>query len=456
MSYFPWREENGSSLVVVLAMIAILSALAGAVMTVQLAQRRFFQADRDMMQAQYTAEAGLYAAIQRLKEDIFWRPREEKLSLPGHLSPIVSIDSFGGYLVLVSTGEEANRQVTIRTILGVAPPRAFDAAVYLWDDGSRLSVAGHTRIVGAVYTGQHGVRKNSFKGKPFDGLIEGETVVMADPVAPGFDASMLLEEFARFDSLWTAYANSFKSDASLHAGFLPEGNEIIHFTGDAHLSASDSSMLSRPITVIAEKDLLLAGPLQVEAGSMFIAGERLYLKGQIEGRELLAFGHTGIDSRRVHATGIQLLSRGPIILGENTYLEYPSFVFTTGEFATDSSRIAIVDRSTVDGFVMFNAFSPPASEKAAHILLDSVSLVRGAVYNTASTELRGQVWGSLLTRNTYFYEEPAHYTNWLLDAEVDASERPESFHLPVGFDTRHGFEPVTWQTRRRIRNEGMR
>ena len=135
MNCFPWREENGSSLVVVLAMITILSTLAGAAMAVQLAQRRFFQADRNTIQAQYTAEAGLYAAIERLKEDNFWRPLEKELSLPGHLSPIVSIDSFGGYLVLVSTGEEASRQVTIRALLGVAPPGEFDAAVYLWDGG---------------------------------------------------------------------------------------------------------------------------------------------------------------------------------------------------------------------------------------------------------------------------------------------------------------------------------
>ena len=300
------------------------------------------------------------------------------------------------------------------------------------------------------------MRKNVFKGKPFEGLIEGETVIMTNPAAPDFDAFMLLEELALFDTLWTTSNYPFESRASLHAAFLPEGLEKIYLHGDAHLSASDSSMLTRPVTVIAENNMVMEGPLRAAPGSMFIAGERLYLKGTIEGNELLAFGRTGIDSQRFRAAGIQLLSRGPISLSDNTYLEYPSFILSTGEFATDSSRIAIVERSTVDGLVMFYPRSQPASEQAAHILLDGDSLVRGAIYNSASTELRGEIWGSLLTRNTYFYEEPAYYTNWLLDAGIVVTKRPEPFNLPVGFDARRGFELVTWKTERRIRNKEKR
>lgn len=437
------RDQTGSSLVTVLAMITIISTLVGTIMAVQLAQWRFIDADGDATQAQYTAEAGLYVALDELKTDPSWRPHQEVLPMPGDLTAQVSIEDFGAFILVVSSAHSGTREVTLRTMLGAATPAYFNKALVLFDKGARLNVAGSTRIIGDILTSQHEVRKNSFDGEPFSGKLEGEASTIEDLAPPAFNSRNLLEELSRLDSL----NGATNGQPSSHASLLPSSNKIVFLSGDVHLSRADSTLLSVPITLIIEKDLIVEGPISLKPGSILISREKLHLQNDVKGHSILFYGKTGIDLSSAAGKGLQLLSRGSIEIKEHSYLEYPSLVLTTGEFADDAPSILLEEDVAVDGLVMYYPLTPPADDRMAHIQLSQDALVRGAVYNSGSTGLSGSIYGSLITKNTYFYSEPSHYTNWLLDSEIDLSQRPTPFVLPTGFGSSEQYQIISWETR---------
>ena len=117
-----WKEQDGSAIVTVLVMITILSAFAGTIMAIELVRHRFIRSDIHSIQAEYAAEAGIYASLEQLRVNPLWRPVYESLELPADIRAQVSVEAFGGYYLLVSTGLKGEQRVTIRAVAGKSLP----------------------------------------------------------------------------------------------------------------------------------------------------------------------------------------------------------------------------------------------------------------------------------------------------------------------------------------------
>jgi hypothetical protein len=58
--------------------------------------------------------------------------------------------------------------------------------------------------------------------------------------------------------------------------------------------------------------------------------------------------------------------------------------------------------------------------------------VTGVVYSTTRIESDGDIMGSVLTNDFYFYEEPTTYLGWLKRGSIDRVNLPAWYSAPIG------------------------
>lgn len=429
------REERGSGLLATLLMITVVAVLIGAVVTLHLAQYRFIRRDAHRLQARYAAEAGVYIAIDSLQRNPFWRPARAVMNLPEEQTSRVSVERFGGYLFIRSEALYRRSQSTVRALVAEVPPADFHKAVYLWDIESSMHVAGTTDITGDIVVGSRGLKKSAFKRRRFTGQLEGAVHKIPDLKEPFFDGHFLhgtLDDLERYLGGSSPTVPPADEERPL-AKHLPGENRVHRVAGSLRLTEADSLLLRDPVTVVAQGNLTLEGPLHFQPGTVFIAGQTLSIKEEITGREGLFFGRRRLEtSGRMHLSG-QFFSRESVHVAAEAYLDYPSVLYVAGEAAEQGGGITVEDDAVVNGTLVHPPLGTEPAIPQGRIIIEPAAQVRGAVFNAHETEFHGTLYGALLTHQLYFYESPTSYVNWLKDAVIDVSERPIKYLLPVGF-----------------------
>lgn len=440
-------DETGSSLVLVLVMITILALMVGAVFAMRTAQHRFIQRDAHRLQARYLAEASIYIAMDSLQHNPIWRPKEAVLDLPMGQSGQVTVESFGGYLLIRSVAAYRNYRSTLQAVVGERTPEAFSHALYLWDADARLHVAGRTHIKGDIVVGPRGMRSSTFKRERYTGRMDGDVRLTADLTAPFFDTRLLEGEIDRLDAylqMPLTEAPTLADTLSL-AQHLPSENPIYHVAGSLHLSSADSLLLSQPITVVSDGDVTLEGPLYIQPRSQVVAGGQVRLRGEIAGYGGLFYGREGIEAADSARCEGQFLAGQQILLQPHTHLTYPSLLYVSMRSAPRGTSIIVEDNAIVEGLIIRPPFALEPTDTRGRILIAPTAIVRGALFNAHETEFHGTLYGTLLTHQFYFYDSPSSYVNWLKDATIDVEERPTPFLLPLQFSATPRLAVVRWE-----------
>ena len=440
------RDERGSSLLVTLVLITVATVLAGAVLAAQLAQYRFIRRDAHRLQARYTAEAGVYAALDSLQTNPVARLHGYVFALPDGQASRVTVEGFGGYLFVRAVANYRRSRSTVRALVGEVPPAGFDNAVVLWDTESSLHLAGRTAIDGDIVVGPRGVRESTYRRRRFTGRHDGNVYAIDDLEPPFFEGHHLQQATLRLDDLPGRPGHDAPYPEGVYepARHLPSENPVYATAGSLHLTAADSTLLATPRTIIAGQDLTIEGPLRYPPGTTFVAGRVLRLRGPFTGREGLFYGRDGIAAGDSVRCAGQFFSRGFIRVARGAYLGYPSVLYVTGEGAEAGAAITVEGSAAVDGTLVYPRLEPPPARPGGRIVVAPAAHLRGAVFNAHETEFHGRLDGSLLTHQLYFYESPTHYVNWLKDAAIDAGARPATYLLPLRFSPRPRLAVGRW------------
>ena len=440
------REEEGSGLLAVLVLITVMSLLVGAVLALYTAQYRFIRRDAHRLQARYAAEAGVYITLDSLQDNPLWRASDAPLRLPEGQESRVTVEAFGGCLIVRSEAQYRRSRATVRVLVGEIPPPSFENALQQWDGTSGLHVAGHTHITGTMVVGTRGMKTKTFKRRRFTGRIRGAVFNVPDLAPPYFDKQFLeaaLEEAEHY--LHAAPdASQRVSDDQPVAKRLPSENPVHVFVGDHTIIPGDSLLFKKPVTVVASGRLALEGLFHFEPGTMFIAGKGLSIKGKVSGRDGLFFGREGVEIADSARFSGQVFSRKYIRLSKGSYLAYPSVLYATGEAEMPEGNIILEDGTILDGTIIYPPMELEPSVRRGRVRVEPQARVRGAIFNAHETEFHGTLYGALLTRQLYFYESPTSYINWIKDAVIDSEARPIEYLLPLGFSASPRLEVLRW------------
>jgi len=440
------QEQAGSGLLGTLMLVTVLSILISSVLAVHLVQYRLIRRQTHRVQARYAAEAGVYLAIDRLQHSPYWRATDTLLALPEGQASRVTVEAFGGYVLIFSEAQYRRSRAAVRARVGEIPPPYFDHAVQLQDGSAGLHLAGTTRITGTIVVGRRGVKTSTFKRERFTGRIQGAVFRVPDLEPPYFDNVMLEQAMEGAEQhLHGTAERSIRAAYLPLARRLPGDNPVLFTTGDLRLGDVDSLLLREPVTVVAGGNLVLEGPIRLQPGTMLIAGKTLRVRQSVAGRGGLFYGREGIEVTAGATVSGQFFSQQHIRIAGNAYVGYPSLLYVAGEEVAPGGGIVVEEGAVVDGTIIYPPMDPEPAGRRGRIRIQSGAYVRGAIFNAHETEFHGTLYGTLLTRSFYFYDAPARYVNWVKDAVIDVEERPVSYRLPLCFSTAPRLDVLNWE-----------
>ncbi|MEQ9263609.1 MAG: pilus assembly PilX N-terminal domain-containing protein [Balneolaceae bacterium] len=437
------RDESGSALITVLIIAVIVSLFIGAVLSGIVLQSRFIQQDINQTKALYKAESGLYTFLNQ------YQPNSILSDTTLQMEDVeLHVSNYGGFWDISSKTGVQNQDREIRVLVGEQSSYIFEHAVAIGDTNSALTLTGSTQINGDVITGKNGVRETSFKGFPFSGSLDGDTKRYSpDSLFPDYNIGSFSFQEERYEGLLEETRNtSYPANFRQVNARLIEAKDTLFFNEGLVMESNTPLQLPQDVVYVIKGNARVEGDISFGAFSKVIVEDTLKINGEVSGSNLLLYSGTRTEiGGKVQLSG-QVHSKGEIVLSEDAYLEYPSLLYSSKEFfgGEDREVIHLKDNSVIDGTIVYPFQASTFTQELFKVKVDKQATVRGGIYTGALTELEGKVWGSVLTHQFYFYESPTTYINWLKDVNIDVTQRPENYVLPLGFSDTTKYAILNW------------
>ncbi len=283
------------------------------------------------------------------------------------------------------------------------------AVLYLSDQNNVLSLAGNTRISGAVYAPRGGIRPAIVSGKPFSGgkLTEGP-VYKSTPQLPQPEASVTVHLAALTDSV------QIKAHIKplLVPKLLPYDTLLRSFNEQALACLS-------PRRIILQHQSL-RGRILVFSAKEIVVERQALLEDVILSAPVIRIckGFRGT---------LQAVATDSLIVEDDVQLEYPSSLVLI-RMKDDKELVPVMlvgKRSVVEGSVL--SFQKLRSARMTYALFDEASLLYGQLYVDGFLDMKGRVHGTVVTHKFILRTTTSAYENHLLDVEMNAAERSRSF-----------------------------
>ncbi|XWN37318.1 MAG: hypothetical protein ROO71_00050 [Balneola sp.] len=427
-------DEQGSALITVLIIALIVALFIGAVLGGIYVQSTFIQQDIDRTKALYQAEQQIYEVLYSGEES--------------ESTGTITSTNYGGFLKINSSFQVKKQKVELEVLAGALPDSVFDYAIALKDTNSSLSVTGSTTINGDIASGSNKIERSTFKGFPFRGSFTGEA--KKENMRDFFPAFQYESLEAQLDKHTSFFESDNRNQFAVHdLSELAQSQEgdTLYFSDSQEWIFNQTTAIPKGIVVLVEGNLSITGDGNLGTYTTFIARDTMSIGGSITATHAIVSAGTFMELRDQVSMNAQLISRGRIQFRDQVYLTYPSMVYTsTSTFLGEQQEVIhLQDESTVDGTLVYPIETGAFNQEQFRIKIDENALVRGSVYNQGQTELDGTVFGSVLTKQFFFYESPTTYINWIKDTEIDITQRPQEFIVPIGFSDSTKYVILDWK-----------
>ena len=417
------RDERGGALIGAIMVVVLIYTLFGAVVLVGVGQSRLNVRDQLRRQAAYAAEAWIYEAMDRLANDISWRPVDPSRGLGGSL--VTSrVRRHGAFFHLMAEARVGD-QVQIRgALVGADPGPLGEAALALLSGGTELVASGSTHVVGPVWSERASVRFEPFEGTPFTGSVPGP--VERPPTG------------LRVKIAVSAYDVLLSDLSSGATGRLGESLPLQVHKGDLVLTGNDP-LLRHPVAILVDGRLVVRGPLRFAEGSTFAATDTLVVEGPVSGDDgLFVSGAALVVGRGVTCSG-QFVARESVTILRGAGPRYPSAAYARADVAEGEwGGVAVSSGSTFDGTVLVPNPRSGAGTQSASVKVETDAQVRGAVFSGVPVEMLGHVDGSVAAPEFLLKRGFTTYHNWIVGADIDLPRRPPNFAVPISTLGRSG------------------
>lgn len=434
---FKGREE-GYALPAVLFLVTILFLLATSAITLLSFSRRQAISQIVSIKASYAAESGMSIVLANIQnQDDLTRAldiQQHTYRFPDRSSAVVRAIPWGGFLFLSSSGSSAQDTSTQNALVADSPGELFNNALVFANPKHQLVFAGESAVRGNIVVGERGTTTGGLKGRqrptnvPVEGRIVRSGIALHNPTsellartlfnATTSEPLTLTKSELTLDDLGRATHVSIRNDVSISGSLARVDHPLyISVLGSATI---ESRTEARGLVMVKAQ-----GEITIRAGA-HLSGVIITSDKSIE-----------IEGKG-HIAG-QFIAPS-ILVKDNAHLDYPSWL-SSENVGASARGFELHEGSTLEGFVSIGQSGP---ESLGKFHIHSGAVIVGAVYSLGGLTFDGNVVGSVITSDFYFYEAPTRYHGWLRAGEIDRTQLPRGFLLPIGDQSRFKLRILEW------------
>lgn len=440
-------------LVSTLALLAVLLIIFLAAMTYCLNRYGQHVRTKNRMVASFLADAGVKRALHRMTDGTLF-PSKSKEATPNGGTVQASSLAWGPYVLIRSRGDFANQTVVAIAVIGSAPPEYFDAAVTVTDMNYPLVVAGNTTIRGDVNTGPLGMTTGRIRGEGIvnENFHTGALRMLQTPTALKLNPAVLDRYHTDQRNRRIPASRTYSGTQVWQVIDRPNTNQDYSVKIENNLRIENCEYASPALitSLFVNGYVEIAGSTRLSGLTEIVADGPIYLRdSSVMDQGVLWSEDSIVMSGSAHFSGIAM-SNSRIVVKDKVALSYPGSLLITGDSITNynSCGIWLMSRGVLEGLCCLRLKELDAQEKDYQIYLDTSSTFTGGIISEGKVDLRGTVYGTIVTSRFSYTEPTTTYINWAKDFHVDRTKLTFALAAPI-LGTEHlqsGFRILSQET----------
>jgi cytoskeletal protein CcmA (bactofilin family) len=319
----------------------------------------------------------------------------------------------------------------------------YDNALVLANNEHQLVFAGDSRVVGDVVAGISGVTTGTLRDvrTPRSIPVAGNILKTSSFQIPRIDE-------LRIKTLLSSLEDELRSGSVgisgrvIDVGAIPDSTRSLKSRGELRIKGRITRRLV-PLSIAAE------GDVRVDSSAQFSGLISIISKGKITNEPGSILEHTLLYSREgielqpgASATG-QFIAP-TVILNQGSAAAYPSVILNTKASADTKKLETVLHGGSGFEGTLIQLKDEDAKRSGSGIVIEKGARVLGSVYSENRLTLDGDVFGTVITHDFYFYEAPTQYYGWLRTGLVDRSKLPDGYLLPNIFQGLQTLRVLDW------------
>ena len=321
----------------------------------------------------------------------------------------VKRDLWGIFEKRTSTASHRNTSLVKTALIGGKDFNGIPA-LYVKDNQRPIIIAGDSRITGDAFLPQQGIKMGNIQGNSYhrNQLIYGKQQ-QSDATLPqlGSELRIQLDLLARED-------------------YIPTG-EIVSITRDMELKNSFQS----PTKIIRDRVVLLSD-ISITGNIIVSASDRIIVEASAQLKDVVLLAPHIIIKDQVKGY-FQAVASKSISVGKKCNLIYPSAlvvnkraVVQSKETKSNKPCIYIDSHTEIEGVVMA-LDDTKELQFIPQIKIDDNAKIIGEVYCSKNLELKGMVYGGVVTDAFIALENGSVYQNHLYNGQINSDNLSKAY-----------------------------
>jgi hypothetical protein len=337
---------------------------------------------------------------------------------------------------VLSQGHYANQTVTSSALIGSKSGRYFNAAVTVCDESLPFVVAGNTRITGDVYTGPQAISQGRVKGEGIidEDFLKGTNYILEEIKVPSIDTTVLNQYLNDIDN------RQAQPDLTLSGSQVLTKNESKLLNNNSSIYIENNLIFEDFYYKVPDsiKSIKVNGYVEINkssklGGLLEISADNIYIRDSAVIDNVILLAQDSIlFSDNSFFTGIAI-SYGNIIVKDKASLGYPSLLLicdNENNFKEDCG-ITISSKGQLESNCWINFTYSETNPQDYLFYLDTLSIFKGTISCAGKADIRGTVYGSIVTERFHYYLPPTTYINWVKDFYINREYLDYTPVLPI-------------------------
>lgn len=311
---------------------------------------------------------------------------------------------WGSYFLISSKVKlDSNNYISKVGIIGSQLEK--DYSLYIANNNSKVSVTGNTLIKGNCFLPEKGVGISYVEGKSYTKkqLVFGNVNTSKSSLPPINDF-IIQDNENKLNGIFSS-----QTDSTINLNDIPS-NQI------------ENSFYNKTLVIYSNSSLTLDASWKLKGNIILYSPTNVVIQQGATLQDVIIYSKNILVNQNV-STSCQLVAEKTVYIDSNSQFNYPSTLMTIG----DSSSINLIGNSTINGSILSLNKNPNSFN---FISIEKNASVTGFIYSMNKTEVKGSVFGKIITRKLFHKSPSTEYSNTLIDATVDNSTIENFYSIP--------------------------